>query len=684
MDRRTFISTGVSGVASFSLLGLSGCLTRDAAAHPWMYIGEQGGNGRRSLDALRSQLATGHTKVLWDKIISRARRELDEPVWTPATPLPNRPASAIRDRNASYVICYETGQRVLRHAIASLLTGEDEHRDAALRQIHSLFDENDWPLWIDNAHLQFGLPAGLRTGMLARDVGLAFDWLYPSIEEVDRRRIVDGLGERAFEPLLKCIELEAWFLNDMNNWLTTIVGGIGIAAMAVGDEHPSTDAIIDYAVPSMTDYFEIYGSQGEFNESVAYANATERPVAFFSALRSLPGRNNELVGADILVDAARWIQYLTLPPGRIAAMGDGHADAKPWVRHLAAVAAATRDGLTQSFYLANAGTESDVQELLWYDPTVVPVDPQGNLPLGRAFPAQGGCVSSRTSWDQLSTHCVVYGKASREENHEHHDDGQVNIDGFGERLIIDIGSPSGYPADFFEQERWEYYNASISGHNIVQVGGRNLRTLVRERGDAIDESIKEYHGRFSGYEFDDERGGWWKVDSTNAYEGVKRVQRTVVHAHPGIVVVVDDVEANEAEPVALRWHTIDKASPSATGDFVVKSGEGQCIGRVIRADGPVDVERGEHRYNAPFDRDRSGDLLEQRFESYVEASCVDRSVRFVTLFLVERAGVVYGNWADAGSSGWTIESSVGTVRVSVGESIGIFVDGRSIWEVGVV
>jgi|TARA_B110000495_G_C22811364_1_gene473670 hypothetical protein len=39
-------------------------------------------------------------------------------------------------------------------------------------------------------------------------------------------------------------------------------------------------------------------------------------------------------------------------------------------------------------------------------------------------------------------------------------------------MIIDPGSPSGYPADFFDENRWKYYNASIIGHNVPMFGGR--------------------------------------------------------------------------------------------------------------------------------------------------------------------------------------------------------------------
>jgi hypothetical protein len=279
---------------------------------------------------------------------------------------------------------------------------------------------------------------------------------------------------------------------------------------------------------------------------------------------------------------------------------------------------------------------------------------------------------------------VVYGKASREENHEHNDDGQVCIDGFGERLIVDLGSPSGYPADFFEQERWNYYNASIRGHNIVQVGDRELQTAFRDRGDSPDTIGRRIHGRFIDYAFEDDKGGYWRVELTPAYEGVESVRRTVVHALPGVIVVIDDVKLADVEELSLRWHTVDKASPASDGSFSVKGDKAACHARVI---GPRGVttrfRRAEHQYEAPFDRDRLGALLEERHESYVQATCVAKEARFISLFAVE--SVEFGSplWQERASDTWAFETSTGAVSVNVGDDQVSVARGESVvWEVG--
>ena len=87
-----------------------------------------------------------------------------------------------------------------------------------------------------------------------------------------------------------------------------------------------------------------------------------------------------------------------------------------------------------SVYQSAAGADESVEEfgmsiiqrqraleLLYYDASLASRPPDGKMPLGRAFHHQAKLVSSRSSWDPLSTTSVVYGKAGRESYHGHAD-----------------------------------------------------------------------------------------------------------------------------------------------------------------------------------------------------------------------------------------------------------------------
>ena len=286
--------------------------------------------------------------------------------------------------------------------------------------------------------------------------------------------------------------------------------------------------------------------------------------------------------------------------------------------------------------------------LLWYDDSVEPVEPHGRLPLGRVFPAHGGCIVSRADWNQGATPCVVYGKFGREENHEHNDIGQLCIDGYGERLIVDLGSPSSYPADFFDENRWNYYNASALGHNVFIFADREMRVPDRERGKKEGRDLASYGGRLVASEFDNARGGYWQLDLTNAYDRVVSVKRTVVHLLPGIVAVLDEAELDGEQNISMRWHTRKAVETDELGRFTFESGPARLAGLVIRLDGEMKLLGAHHRYEPPFHLGRAGDPLEQRHEPYLEAFMVDRRCRLLSLFGVSKKSEELVEWEPSG------------------------------------
>ena len=676
MDRRHFITT--SSFFSLSLL-LTRCNVAAADDRPSLYVTASKTGSLRTLDEVRAAITEGHASSLWARILEKAHADLGAPPLTPASMVPGRMQVMADQKNPDFVICEAAGQRILRAALVHLLSGEDGHKETAMRQMTSLFDDADWPQWLDQAHHRFELPAGLRTGMLAKDVGFAFDWLYPSLTEAERRFIVEGLDRKAIQPFLISVEKDAWWMRDKNNWLTTIAGGVGIAAMALKEHHPQSQEVLDIAIPAMEGYMSIYGEEGEFNESIAYANATERPVNFFGAYRYASRGGANKLAQPPFPDTCQWLMYLTVPPGRSAAFGDGHAHAKPWINYFAAVASASQDGLLQWFYLQHAQDTADPLELLWYDASVEPIDPQGRLPLGRVFPAHGGCICSRTDWNQESTPCVVYGKFGREENHEHHDIGQLCIDGFGKRLIVDPGSPSSYPVDFFEEQRWAYYNASVRGHNVFMFGDREMRAPEKLRGAESKRDLASISGRLIASDFDDEKGGYWKIDLTNAYESVRSVTRTVVHLLPGIVAVLDEAELESVENISMRWHTHEAVESDTQGRFSFDYAPARLSGLVTRLDGDIELLGGHHRYEPPFHLSRTGDPLEQRHEPFIEAFAQDRRCRLLSLFSVSHNSTPASRWNRAGN-GWSIETENGVVEVTLGEKLRV-ANGDRVWEV---
>src|SRR5690606_34753271 len=111
--------------------------------------------------------------------------------------------------------------------------------------------------------------------------------------------------------------------------------------------------------------------------------------------------------------------------------------------------------------------------------------------------------------------------------------GQLLIDGYGERLIIDPGSPKPiYPLDYFGATQYNYYTHSSLGHNVLRIGGQEM----------IAEPNEQARGKIVTSWFDDQVGAYWELDLSPVYGNAVKVTRRVAHLFPGIVLVHDQAE----------------------------------------------------------------------------------------------------------------------------------------------
>ena len=619
--------------------------------HPHIFWREKRVGNLRTVAEVRGAVGReGPVRQIWGAIERACAAEAGTAPLTCRSRIPGRAAVMAEQNNPDYRICRAAGDRILRHAAALHLTGNEMHKNAALEQLEALFDEAVWPDWIDQSHLRFEVPADLRTGMLSHDTALAYDWLYPFLNGKERAFILEGIGRRGIRPYLVSMEADPWWAHDLNNWYTVIIGGLGIAGMALGHDHPEAERLVEMSVERMRRYLSIYGREGSFNESVAYANATRIPVAyFFARYHHLAGGANPLARHPF-PETAEWALYATLPPGRFAAFGDGHAEAPVRVGYAAAIASATGNGVIQDFARRNLEEEANPLSLLWFDPDLEAASPAGKLPLGKAFKDNSALIFSRSSWDPVSPAMIVYGKAKQAQNHGHNDLGQLCIDVRGRRMIIDPGSPSSYPADFFEENRYRYYNASVRGHNVLMFGGREQRYPAHDRGVKGLLDLEPMNGQFLQTHFNDQVGAFWQLDLTRAYDGAKAVRRTVVHLLPGWVAVLDEATLEAPEAISLRWHTIEPAAPDASGNFHVTEGENRLACRVVSLAGdPKSIRLERHAYEAPYHLERMGIPLEQRHEPYVEMTLKDPRCRILSLFALNQSGATKSvNWERAG------------------------------------
>ncbi len=628
--------------------------------HPRLLLRRDPTEGSRSIDAVKTSLTGGRTAEIWRALTDHVNADAERPPYTPTTVIPHRAAAQADVGNRDYRIVHAAAERIMRGALVWLLAGNQTARESCLEQMHCIFDEAVWPDWRDLAHLR--APADLRTGQFLRAIGFAFDWLSPSLTDTERDWILAGADRCGIQPYLQSLdEHVSWaFADEPNNWMTCVVGGAAIAGMGLGDAHPAADRLVEESIGRFEQYLDVLGPEGEFNESIGYAAAMRFPIVHFAALRSWSGGGQNQLLDPRLSAFCDWYMYFMLPPGVNAAFGDTHLGAPPQASMYAPMAAATRNPHYQWFYEAYGAVtdRSDLcLELICYDPEVPAVSPAGRMPRGRAYRGHSACWSSRTSWDADRAACVVYGKGGHgREKHGHHDAGTICLDGHNQRLLCDSGNLA-YPADYFGANRCAYHNAAAAGHNVPVVGGREMR---RSPEDAA--VILASH-------FDDALGAAWAVDTTALYDGVKQVRRGVIHLLPGVLAVLDHLLLEQAEDVAIRWHTINRAEPDADGAFVVTENGVTLMSRMVNLQStPMAWTRGEQTYEPPYDRDRIGQPLADRRESFVLAAATAKQVLLLSLFSLYNADLTPAAWQGNGAR-WQTTTPVGDVVVTVDNNV---------------
>ncbi len=645
-------------------------ITPVTRSHPRILLTADSSQGLRTVEDLARAIdKPGVGQTLWSQIRATANAALEtEPIHV-HTPLPGRSAADLKKGNREYIVVNAAGQRVLASALAALLTDDPRHTAAAVEQIDCLLDPAAWPEWQDIFHRQkLGFDADLRTGQLCRDVGLAYDWLYPMLSTNERSRIVEGIDSRGIQPFFSAANAGAWWVERMNNWTTVIFGGLGICGMALDADHPQSGQLINMATGAMQTYLQHYGAEGEFNENPSYANASFLPVLYFHALRY----HEEKPGISPEIQALRrhciWCMYATTPPGHLASFGDGGPKYPAITSFFPAVAAATQDPVLQWFY-TTYGTQSSqfpIWELLWYDDALIPEPPTAQShALGRSFPAHSGLISSRSSWDPDSATSVVFGKAGTAKvNHTHPDAGQIEIHGHGKALIVDLGSVP-YP----DTEPRRYYHFNSDGHNQLTFGSRHQHFDLEHEATCVASS------------FDNTHGGWWQIDLTDLHESVVNVRRTVIHLLPNIVVVLDEAKLETEEQIRLRWHPGAVPEIGEAGDFKLTIDDVSLCGLVLplEHDQPVDRILGYHQYQPPYDHDRIGNPMPQRREPYMDVTLQGTQARFLSLFAMGERGLSTDTWRATGPSTWIYGESadqtvvdVSTRRLTVGGAAGLW------------
>jgi hypothetical protein len=497
------------------------------------------------------------------RLLERAEWQLTAPQLIPSITKRGEPDPPGEDKGLQ---CARLLQgRVLTYSMAFALTDEKKYRDAAVAELLNAIDK--WRIWVDTAHQP---PFDLMNGETCFTFGLAWDWLYHDLTPQERLQLREGVERRGLSAYLQSANAArpGMFFTAHHNWNPVCNGGAAVLALALEGESDLAAPVLKIAVPAMDRYWNHLAEDGGWDEGTGYWTYGHR-YAFIAAeaLR----RAGKPGGAErFQLPGARRTGYfpIVFNPGTklSASFGDSNGRANDAIFYL--LGRAYHDPAFIWFQdraplpaVSAGGWPHEALALLWrpageawlpesrrdYKPQLDPV---------YVFPSIGwGMMTPR----QPDPPCfLAFKNGSLAANHTHLDLNHISV-GYGDTMLaVELGSRP-YPADYFSQQRFHYYEITTAGHNTVSIGGKGQ--VLGKQGKLL--------GPFKGDGYEALTGvadGAYEVSTT-------RVRRHAVFVHKRFWVLLDEIQTPEPATAELRFHTYGKVTEATPRHWVFEQAQ---------------------------------------------------------------------------------------------------------------
>ncbi len=421
----------------------------------------------------------------------------------------------------------------------------------------------------------------LAVNQNAHCFGIAYDWLYDSWTDAEKKFIKDTLVEKA----LKKAEIyykdtgrtksTTGLLTSTHNWNSCGNSGIVVGSLAIADEADYTELttwLIAEALKIMENNINHLGPGSGYTEGPSYTQFMLRYVTMFlSALTTATGQD---------------YGYLSLPGmSKIGYYTIGMTGQKNWFN--------TQDGpeTTQTApelfwyagkykdkYLAayrlqqitQPGHTSNLKDILWYEEpeyfgsssdfntifTTMPKDFYFENPEEVTF--RNGFWNSDTSY-------IGMGGGKNNVNHGQLDAGNFVYESQGVRWAIDLGKENYSVANYWTyankpSSRWTYYRCRAEGHNTFVINPNKDPNLPADQHLTNDIPILSYESTPAT--------GKALLDMAPAYpDDVNKATRALeFDKATGKVVLTDDIEFKTASGNNLYWFMHTKAAITIAAD----------------------------------------------------------------------------------------------------------------------
>jgi len=501
---------------------------------------------RRGILASReelSQLADRIAKKPFDSFYDRLHKRCSLILQSAPTAEQNWRAMWHNGQWGSAVQASRTVQgRLLDLLIAHHIDPDAAYRDRAIEEMKNLIS---WSTWVDPCHPN--MSADLCTAEAVVAAVIALDWLWEDLSQADRLRVLHAVRDKAILPYLESVKDDVWWYSCCSNWNAVVNCGVGLAALAIGDEYPDGETAYRHAMAGLKHFFDALGGEGGWDEGTGYWGYAMRYILLMSEAaerliddqRLLHQRGMEVTGLFPI--------YFT-PNGHPASFGDAATAPLMGALYL----------LVKHFGLGEVGWWLDTYAFhrdvstdgyseaglaILFRPEDPPAPTGEHLHPLKVY-NEIGWAAIADEWPTPSMY-VAAKTGNLSASHSQHDMNSIQLQVDGEMLLRDLGAPP-ESFEYFSASRGNFYEVQAQAHNTLVVGRRDH--AIDAQGSIIDA-------------LSDETFRWVACDASAACGPNVHFTRHVVmlldgHGKEGrTVLVLDELKSPAAERADLFWHT---------------------------------------------------------------------------------------------------------------------------------
>jgi oligo-alginate lyase len=454
----------------------------------------------------------------------------------------------------------EAFRRTLLRAFAFRLTGERVFVERARVDLLAVAAFDDW----NPSHF-------LDVAEMAAAVAFGYDWLHAQLAEEDRETLRRALVRHALEHGRNGHER----FRSKNNWSQVCIGGLSLAAMAIGDQEPELVAsVLQAGRRDMVHGLEPYLPDGIYPEGPGYWEyGTSYQVLLIAALRTALGDDWGLMQSPGLVESATWMQWLIAPSGRFFNFADGGAgtDFSPAQFFFAKERNDPRLALAQRAHLrrlrqASSRTErfSPLAAFWWVDLDNPKTDP---WPLWKTGGGTQPLAVFRSSWQDPEPRYLAVKGGGAAVNHGHMDGGSFILEWAGVRWAEDLGSQNYHTLESVGVKLWER-GQNAERWQVFRVGPLSHNTLM------IDHQLHNARGLASILSASEEGA---TIDLQPIFLPGQAKQATRRFTVSKEVIRIDDELAGLKPGVEVRWAMATRAAISVEGHVATLEHQGKRL-----------------------------------------------------------------------------------------------------------